>query len=83
MSERITDTMSGFLEILGEETADVIIEDGAEHCPTCKCNGESNYTMPVTEFIRLGIEEGERFWIDVVDVDGVITGRIRPYIEDK
>lgn len=58
--------VEGFLEHLGGQAEVVLREDGR---PVV-------YTMPPGEFIRLGIREGDRFWVEVLDRNGIMTGRI-------
>ncbi|MCW8137999.1 MAG: hypothetical protein KIT58_03750 [Planctomycetota bacterium] len=60
--------VEGYLEHLGAQAEVVLREDGR---PVA-------YTMPPGEFLRLGLREGDRFWVEVLDRGGGPTGRIVP-----
>lgn len=65
--ERVVESVEGFVEHLGPRAEVVLFVDG----------GTERFFMPRTELDRLGIGVGDGFWLDAVDCNGVISGKIR------
>lgn len=64
--ERVIERLEGFLEHLGARAEVLIFEHGRP----------APYSMPAERFLQLGIREGDSFQVEVIEVDGRVTGRI-------
>ena len=68
----VLESLVGFLHVLDEDSAEVtIIEDTVP----------SEYQIPSVHFTRLGIREGDSFYVDVIRQGGQIRGAIRRFDE--
>lgn len=65
--ERVLERIEGYLEHLSDPDADVQLrENGGMH----------PHTLPAWRLRQLGLREGDRFWVEVVEAGGAVSGRL-------